>query len=132
VFAQGSLRPQGELDAQLGDRRVHAAVVTTGERRHVFFDGRTWPLARVDTVHVGGEGEDVHGGLCAPMPGKVIALVAQPGVIVEKGSPLLVMEAMKMEHTLHAPCRGQVKAFLCAAGAQVSDGVELVDFEAAA
>ena len=65
------------------------------------------------------------------MPGKVIALVAQPGATVQKGAPLLVMEAMKMEHTISAPRKGIVKAFRYAPGDQVSDGAELVDFEGA-
>ena len=48
-----------------------------------------------------------------------------------KGAPLLIVEAMKMEHTVTAPADGVVKAFYFAAGEQVNDGDELVDFEAA-
>jgi 3-methylcrotonyl-CoA carboxylase alpha subunit len=130
VRVRGSLGANGQMHAQLGERRVNAAVVITGERRHVFFEGRAWPLSLVDTLHVGGEGEEAGGGLKAPMPGKVIALLAQPGAAVEKGAPLLVMEAMKMEHTVTAPQRGVVKSFRFAVGDQVSDGVDLVEFEA--
>jgi 3-methylcrotonyl-CoA carboxylase alpha subunit len=74
----------------------------------------------------------VHGDthLKAPMPGRVVALVAPVGEKVEKGAPLLILEAMKMEHTLNAPNDGVVKAFYFAAGDQVSEGDELVDFEA--
>ncbi|MEF7613365.1 acetyl/propionyl/methylcrotonyl-CoA carboxylase subunit alpha [Aquincola sp. MAHUQ-54] len=129
VFARGEPGANGKLHAQLGERRLHAAVVITGERRHVFLDGHAHALARVDTLHRGGHGDDTHGGLRAPMPGKVIALLAAVGATVEKGAPLLVMEAMKMEHTLNAPAAGVVKAFRCAPGEQVADGVELVDFE---
>ena len=50
---------------------------------------------------------------------------------MDKGAPLLVLEAMKMEHTISAPRKGVVKAFRCAPGDQVVDGVELVDFEGA-
>jgi 3-methylcrotonyl-CoA carboxylase alpha subunit len=49
---------------------------------------------------------------------------------VEKGAPLLILEAMKMEHTITAPKNGIVKAFCYAAGDQVADGAELVDFAA--
>jgi 3-methylcrotonyl-CoA carboxylase alpha subunit len=63
------------------------------------------------------------------MPGKVVALLAQPGQKVEKGAPLLILEAMKMEHTITAPATGIVKAFCYAAGEQVSDGAALVEFE---
>ncbi len=65
------------------------------------------------------------------MPGKVIALLAAAGAAVKKGDALLVMEAMKMEHTVSAPRDGTVKAFRYAPGDQVGDGAELVDFEAA-
>jgi 3-methylcrotonyl-CoA carboxylase alpha subunit len=132
VFARGTLGADSELRAQLGERRLRAAVVAAGERRQLFFEGRSWLLSLVDALHVGGEGEELEGGLRAPMPGKVIALLVQPGTTVDKGAPLLVLEAMKMEHTVHAPREGVVKAFRFAPGDQVSDGAELVDFEAAA
>jgi 3-methylcrotonyl-CoA carboxylase alpha subunit len=131
VLVRGTAGPNGQLHAQLGERRVNATVVVSGERRHVFFEGRAWPLALVGTLNTGGAGEDVEGGLKAPMPGKVIALIAAVGASVEKGAPLLVLEAMKMEHTISAPRRGIVKAFRFAPGEQVVDGVDLVDFEAA-
>jgi 3-methylcrotonyl-CoA carboxylase alpha subunit len=131
LFVRGTPGPNGQLHAQLGERRVNATVVVSAERRHVFFEGRAWPLALVSALNVGGSGEDVVGGLKAPMPGKVIALVAELGAQVEKGAPLLVLEAMKMEHTISAPKRGRVKAFRCAPGDQVVDGVDLVDFEVA-
>jgi len=131
ILARGSLGVDSELQAQLGERRLRAAVVAGNERRHVFFEGRAWSLALVDTLHVGGAGEDVEGGLRAPMPGRVIALAVEPGTPVEKGTPLIVLEAMKMEHTISAPRKGVVKAFHFAPGDQVTDGVELLDFEAA-
>ena len=60
------------------------------------------------------------------MPGKVIAFLVQPGATVEKGQPLAVMEAMKMEHTLHAPRDGVVGELLYAVGDQVSEGAALL------
>jgi 3-methylcrotonyl-CoA carboxylase alpha subunit len=129
LLVRGSAGANGQLHAQLGERRVNATVVVAGERRHVFFEGRAWPLVLVDTLHAGGSGDDVGGGLKAPMPGKVIALVAEAGATVEKGAPLMVLEAMKMEHTISAPKRGTVKAFRYGVGEQVVDGVDLVDFE---
>jgi len=129
IEARAEAGPDGALRLQLGDRRLRAHVVASGERRHVFLEGRAWPLALVDTVHVGGEGEDPRGGLKAPMPGKVIAWLAEPGATVEAGAPLVVIEAMKMEHTLLAPRRGRVRGFRYAPGEAVGDGAELVDFE---
>jgi 3-methylcrotonyl-CoA carboxylase alpha subunit len=132
VRVSGTLGRGGAVHAHLDDSRVTAAVVITGERRHVFYRGHSWPLALVDTLYVGGEGEDVEGGLRAPMPGKVVTLMVEPGIIVEKGAPLLVLEAMKMEHTITAPQKGKVVSFHVAAGDQVADGAELVEFEGAA
>ena len=57
------------------------------------------------------------------------ALSTQPGQKVEKGTPLLILEAMKMEHTITAPSAGTIKAFCYAAGEQVADGAALVEFE---
>ena len=65
------------------------------------------------------------------MPGKVIALLAAEGARVDKGAPLLILEAMKMEHTIAAPTAGTVKGFRFAVGDQVADGAELVEFDAA-
>jgi 3-methylcrotonyl-CoA carboxylase alpha subunit len=73
---------------------------------------------------------DAHAGLLAPMPGTIIALSVTAGAEVEKGTPLLVMEAMKMEHTLRAPGPGRVLTFHHKVGDQVREGAELVDFEA--
>jgi 3-methylcrotonyl-CoA carboxylase alpha subunit len=63
------------------------------------------------------------------MPGRVIAQLVQPGDCVEKGAPLLVLEAMKMECTIHAPAAGCVDVFHYAVGDQVTEGVEVLQFE---
>jgi 3-methylcrotonyl-CoA carboxylase alpha subunit len=60
------------------------------------------------------------------MSGKLFTLVAQAGVVVEKGAPLLVLEAMKMEHTITAPADGTVEAIHAAVGDQVSEKHELI------
>jgi len=130
VFASGTFEERGRLLARIGERRLHAAVIAAGERRHVFFEGRSYPIVRVDASLGAGEGAEVAGGLTAPMPGKVIALLAEPGRKVEKGAPLLVLEAMKMEHTIQAPRAGVVRSFRFAPGDQVSEGAELVELEA--
>ena len=109
--ASGEWADHGAFRARIGERRVHAAVVVAGERRHVFFEGRAYPFVRVDPSQGAGRGDDAGGRLTAPMPGKVIALLAEPGKRVERGAPLLVLEAMKMEHTIKAPRAGVVKAF---------------------
>jgi 3-methylcrotonyl-CoA carboxylase alpha subunit len=128
IPARGELGPNGTLRVELGGRRLDASVVVAGEKRHVFLDGRSYQLARVDPLNQGGEGQGAEGGLAAPMPGKVIAWLAAPGSAVEKGAPLLILEAMKMEHTITAPAAGTLNAFRFAVGEQVTEGAELVDF----
>ena len=128
--ASGRWTPDGEVEASVGGRRIVAAVVPQGDKRHVFLDGRSIVLTYADPLGVAGaEHEEEGTGLLSPMPGKVIALLAKPGAAVEKGAPLLVLEAMKMEHTISAPHAGTVKSFRFAAGDQVEEGVALVEFE---
>ena len=131
VLARGELlNPRGPLRVELDGRRMDASCVVAGERRYVFLNGHTWPLAQVDPLHFNAESGGPEGGLLAPMPGTVIALLTQPGARVAKGKPLLILEAMKMEHTLTAPAPGVVNGFRFGVGDQVGDGVELVDFAA--
>jgi 3-methylcrotonyl-CoA carboxylase alpha subunit len=68
-------------------------------------------------------------GIVAPMPGTVARILAQPGEQVARGAPLLVLEAMKMEHILRAPADGHLRALKCALGDFVQEGSELADFE---
>jgi 3-methylcrotonyl-CoA carboxylase alpha subunit len=124
-FAGGS-----ELRVDLGGRRINVTVVSANEKRHVFIDGVCYVFAAIDPLFHAGSGGGAEGGLTAPMPGKVIALIAPVGARIEKGAPLLILEAMKMEHTIAAPAPGVVRAFRFNVGEQVSDGAELVEFEA--
>jgi 3-methylcrotonyl-CoA carboxylase alpha subunit len=123
----------GQLAVELDDRRLVASVIAVTEKqeqkRHVFLNGTNYVVLRDDPLHLVEAGGAHGGGLTAPMPGKVVALLAAAGQQVDKGAPLLVLEAMKMEHTITAPKNGRVKAFRYAAGDQVADGAELVDFE---
>ena len=65
------------------------------------------------------------------MPGKVVALLCAKGDRVTKGQPLMVMEAMKMEHTIAAPANGEVSELLYAVGDQVAEGAQLIGFAVA-
>jgi 3-methylcrotonyl-CoA carboxylase alpha subunit len=128
--ARGERTGHSTLRIELGGMRLPATVIAAGEKRHVFLYGRAWQLACVDPLYHAGEGEGAGGSLTAPMPGKVIALLAEPGAEVEQGTPLLILEAMKMEHTIAAPAKGRLKAFRFGVGDPVAEGAELVDFEA--
>ena len=125
----GELKSNGEIRADLNGRRTNATVVSSGEKRHVFLNGRSYVLTLADPLFHAADTEGEGGSLMAPMPGKVIALIAKPGDTVAKGAPLLILEAMKMEHTIVAPALGTVKAFNFEVGDQVSDSVNLVEFD---
>ncbi|MHA6782248.1 ATP-binding protein [Pseudonocardia saturnea] len=62
------------------------------------------------------------GSLLAPMPGSVLRVLAEPGAQVTAGQPLVVLEAMKMEHTVAAPADGELAELHVAAGDQVATG----------
>jgi 3-methylcrotonyl-CoA carboxylase alpha subunit len=126
--ASGRLGIDSALTANIDGRLINVTVIAAGERRHVFANGLSYVFAAVDPLFHAGSGGGAEGGLTAPMPGKVIALLATVGATVDKGAPLLILEAMKMEHTITSPSAGTVKSFCFAVGDQVGDGAELVEF----
>jgi acetyl/propionyl-CoA carboxylase alpha subunit len=69
------------------------------------------------------------GAILSPMPGKIVSVAAKAGAKLKKGDPILVLEAMKMEHTLTAPFDGKLAELNATAGAQVSEGVLLAKLE---
>nr|WP_288356830.1 acetyl/propionyl/methylcrotonyl-CoA carboxylase subunit alpha [uncultured Pseudomonas sp.] len=71
-----------------------------------------------------------HGGLSAPMNGSIVRVLVAPGQTVEAGAALVVLEAMKMEHSIRAPQSGTVKAVYCAEGELIAEGSVLVELEA--
>ena len=75
------------------------------------------------------EGEESSGGLIAPMPGTVVAVRVAPGDRVRRGDPLILVEAMKMEHSISAPFDGEVREICFAVGDQVEEGDELLSLE---
>jgi 3-methylcrotonyl-CoA carboxylase alpha subunit len=100
--------------------------VAHGEERHVFCGGEHHRLLWVDPMAHAGEVEAHGGHLVAPMSGTVVAVLVAAGDKVERGAPLLILEAMKMEHTIAAPAAGVVSAVNYRAGDQVKEGADLV------
>jgi 3-methylcrotonyl-CoA carboxylase alpha subunit len=120
-----------ELSIRLGESSLHGSVRRDGDLFHVFTGGRHFTLAYNDPMAHAGETEAAGGRLTAPMPGKVVAVLASSGKEVKKGEPLVIMEAMKMEHTISAPSDGLVEEVLYQVGDQVADGAPLLAFKAA-
>jgi 3-methylcrotonyl-CoA carboxylase alpha subunit len=126
-----ALRRDGvRLAGLLGDGRLDASVVLHEETLHVFADGAHWQLGWSPPLAHAGDEDDEAGSVAAPMPGKVIALLVEAGATVRRGQPLLVMEAMKMEHTIAAPADGVVERLPYRVGDQVAEGAALVGFAA--
>ena len=116
----------GRHDVQLGAHRHALSVYRDGVRLALFADDGSALAVEVDRVAHAVEHAADGGDLAAPMPGKVVSYLVQAGERVRRGQALAVIEAMKMEHTLHAPRDGIVQELLFAAGDQVAEGGELL------
>jgi 3-methylcrotonyl-CoA carboxylase alpha subunit len=127
-MARGRLLDHGRIAFEFDGHREEAAAVAANGARHIFLRGGSWKMNWLNPLDIAAESGAGHGGLLAPMPGRIVALLAEPGTPLEKGAPLLILEAMKMEHKLSAPSAGMVTAFRCAVDDQVAEGAELVDF----
>jgi 3-methylcrotonyl-CoA carboxylase alpha subunit len=97
----------------------------------VYLDGESWRFAEVDPLAAHAREDPTAGRLTAPMPGRITQLIIGPGMDVRRGQPLMIIEAMKMEHTVTAPADGVVEAVRFAVGDQVEEGAELIAFAAA-
>src|SRR5207237_9204787 len=96
----------------------------------VFAGGEGWLIDEVDPLMPPPGAEAVAGRLTAPMPGRVVQLLVAAGDPVRQGQPMMVVEAMKMEHTIAAPRDGQVAAVHYTPGDLVEEGAELIALEA--
>ncbi|MBO2451093.1 ATP-grasp domain-containing protein [Actinomadura barringtoniae] len=115
-----------------GDRTLAYAFARDGHTLWVGRDGNAWSL----TEHERAEGPadqaaSGDGVLRSPMPGTVLAVKAAEGDAVTQGQPLVVVEAMKMEHTVTAPISGTVTQLPARTGAQVALDAVLAVIEAA-
>ena len=116
------------LHIDMQGHRQRATLARTADGYTLYLAGGACHFHEVppDTgeAEAGGAGT----GLTAPMNGTIVTLLVEAGATVEADTPLLVMEAMKMEHTIRAPAAGTVKGFYFGAGDLVDGGAELVDF----
>jgi 3-methylcrotonyl-CoA carboxylase alpha subunit len=124
----GSRENNGSLSATIGSDRVHAHVVEFNGRLFVFHDEKRCTFTFDDPLDVETEHRAGESSFLAPMPGRIVALSVKPGEKVEKGTALMVLEAMKMECTIHAPAAGSVETFHFNVGDQVNEGAQLLSF----
>ena len=117
AFLDGVRR--GARASRLGQ---HLTIGLDGVRHTLVLDD---PFARSATLEAGA------GHLAAPLPGRILAVLVRDGEQVARGTPLMVLEAMKMEHTITAPAAGTVGRIHYGAGEQVEEGAELLVVEPA-
>jgi 3-methylcrotonyl-CoA carboxylase alpha subunit len=120
------------FDMTLDGVKTRVASVIEGHELYLRTRNGRFDLHWVDAF--GGETEEQVGEdkIVAPLPGTVVALLAQEGAKLEKGAAILTLEVMKMEQTLRAPFAGVLKKLKCKVGDIVGEGVELAEVEPAA
>ena len=129
VEAAGGWTAEGRFHGTLRGRAVDSAVVRSGTVLTLFLDGMRYGIAVDDPLAEGpGAGLDAS-SLMARMPGTVVAVHVAEGDRVTAGTPLIAVEAMKVEHTVRAPADGTVTRMALKVGDRVSEGTELVGFE---
>ena len=103
-------------------------VVRIGSRFTIIDGNGSWQLDYVDPWADRADVVAAGGRLTAPMPGKIVQVLARAGDTVKRGQPILILEAMKMEHTIAAPADGIVDAINYAVGELVDEGAALIGF----
>jgi 3-methylcrotonyl-CoA carboxylase alpha subunit len=124
----GELEDDGRLAATIDGVKCDAFVVHQARRLDVFFNGRHYGLDRHADVVTDAAQADT-GRITAPMPGKITAVSVKPGDQVQRGAVLLVLEAMKMEHSIAAPRDGTIDRIPYQVGDTVAEGAELASFQ---
>jgi 3-methylcrotonyl-CoA carboxylase alpha subunit len=130
AFALSS-RDDGSFDLVLDGMKSHVVAVIEGHELYLRARNGRFDLHWVDPF--GGDDEEQVGEdkIVAPLPGTVVALLAEVGATLEKGAAILTLEVMKMEQTLRAPFAGVLKVIKCKVGDIVQEGVELAEIEPA-
>jgi 3-methylcrotonyl-CoA carboxylase alpha subunit len=119
----------GGFDVTLCGVTTHVMARIDGHELYLRTRNGRFELHWVDPF--GGETEEQIGEdkIVAPLPGTVVAVLADEGTKLEKGAAILTLEVMKMEQTLRAPFGGVLKAIKCKVGDIVQEGVELAEVE---
>ncbi len=128
MFASTSIG-DGGLDLTLNGVRSRVTGLVDGHELYVRTRNGRFDLHWVDPF--GGDDEETTGEdkIVAPLPGTVVALLAEEGAVLEKGAAILTLEVMKMEQTLRAPFAGVLKELRCKVGDVVGEGAELAKIE---
>ncbi|MBB72607.1 MAG: 3-methylcrotonyl-CoA carboxylase [Legionellales bacterium] len=117
------------LQVSLNDKHYDVAALQFGNEITVMSQGLHYCVSLHDVTELGSD-ESSAGKFIAPMPGTVVCVNVKAGDTVRQGDSILVLEAMKMEHTVYAPQDGTVNEVFYQVGDLVEEGVALIDFAA--
>jgi 3-methylcrotonyl-CoA carboxylase alpha subunit len=115
----------GRVRARIDGQSLDAGWRVAGQKGYVFLAGRAQAFARCADRDAQRSAADA-GTLKSPMPGQVIQVLVAPGTQVRRGQPLMIVEAMKMEHTVVAPADGIVETVSFSTGDRVEEGAQLL------
>ena len=121
---------QDQLISNINGHKTSANVNAHQNGYSLFSNGKVLRFNRVKADLGEDQDNTADAGFIAPMNGTVVAILVEPDQQVEKGQTLMIMEAMKMEHSLKAPAAGSVSEFYFKVGELVDGGTELLTFEA--
>ncbi|KPC25600.1 3-methylcrotonyl-CoA carboxylase alpha subunit [Pseudomonas syringae pv. cilantro] len=123
LFALNSDR----LSIECNGVRHHYLAIRRGDTLYLKWEGDLHTLSKADPVTRVDEGQSQQGGLVAPMNGSIVRVLVETGQAVEAGAQLVVLEAMKMEHSIRAASAGVIAALYCREGEMVTEGAVLVE-----
>lgn len=129
IQASFRLDAAGELSATLDGDRTGVSFHRKAQSLTLIHGGATVTFEIIDPMEADMSDEGAGGAITAPLPGKIIKLSTEAGAKVKKGDPLMILEAMKMEHTIAAPTAGTVAEVNFAEGDQVEEGAVLIALE---
>ncbi len=118
-----------KLTIHFNQQRVTATIITSDQELHIFQNGEHYRVWRKNPLSDQYYLSSTENKLTAPMPGIIVDILTKPGEKVKKGDRLVILEAMKMEHTLFAPFDGQIKQIFYNTGDSLTEGVKLLEFE---
>ncbi|MCK6596358.1 MAG: hypothetical protein L6Q33_14250 [Bacteriovoracaceae bacterium] len=147
VSVSNYLKNQNEVSFDFNGKHYHFHVATQDHttfkvnnvlnaHTHQFIKSGNYLFSEGKEFYITGENRSrsqkkaaLPGSMVSPMPGKILKILVTEGENVLAGTPLLVMEAMKMEHTIKASSDGVIEKIYYKVGDQITGGVDLVQIQ---
>jgi len=127
-FVRAQRLANDDVRVDIEGRQTTGTVARVGSQLTVFTADGTAQFELVDALAASAQVEAAPGHLAAPMPGKVIQVAVKAGDAVKRGAILMVLEAMKMEHSIAAPMDGKIDRIFFGPGDLVEEGAELLAY----